>query len=272
MTKLLLTGLLGAVLSLSLGQRQSVASGNEVDGFSLASNQTFGFGQNYLLRFTYGQSFACVDEPADDRNYNGVLAKSDPAEYQTPICQIGAPSILAPPGGLRKDVAPLWVLVPMFSLNNDKNPDDAFSPELGKTLIALFGAVPEGFKKQPLVDVQCPDPHNSPGTCTMHASQLDLFPVLSALGKIPAEPKQNIFVPTPNHDHLIHAQDINDPEIWWQVITVLVTDPQDWPNKEGTSGITSFNKLRAAEAAGTAIETTSNFFLFFGSKALVHVH
>jgi hypothetical protein len=119
MKKLLLTGLLGAVLSLSLGQRQSVASGNEVDGFSLASNQTFGFGQNYLLRFTYGQSFACVDEPADDRNYNGVLAKSDPAEYQTPICQIGAPSILAPPGGLRKDVAPLWVLVPMFSLNND---------------------------------------------------------------------------------------------------------------------------------------------------------
>src|ERR1700678_98610 len=106
MKRLLLTALLGAVFSLILGQRQSVASDNEIDGFSLASNQTFGFGQNYLLRFTYGQSFVCVDEPADDRNYNGVLAKSDPGEFQTPICQIGAPSILAPPGGLSKDTAP----------------------------------------------------------------------------------------------------------------------------------------------------------------------
>jgi hypothetical protein len=60
--------------------------------------------------------------------------------------------------------------------------------------------------------------------------------------------------------------DVNDPAIWWQVIPVLVTSQSDWPNQAGTTGITTFEKLQAAQAAGTAIPATSNFFLFFSSK------
>lgn len=139
-------------------------------------------------------------------------------------------------------------------------------------LIKLFGAVPEGFKKHPLVAVQCPDNGGAPGTCTMHSSQVDLFPALSALGKIPASPKQNIFVPTPNHTHVVNNDALNTKPIWWQVITVLVLSPQEWPNAEGTSGITSVGKMKEAERDGEALETPTNFFLFFDSKSLGHLH
>jgi hypothetical protein len=268
--KSMLTSLAGLVLSVVLGNA-TLAENGPAD-IHLLPNQTFGFGGDQLLRFTYDQSFSCVDQPRDDRNYNGIKAESDPDEFQTPICQVGAESVLAPTGASVAETEPLYVLVPMFSLNNDQNPNDAFTPGLGKTLIALFGAVPEAFKLHPLVDVQCPDHSGRPGTCTMHASRLDLFPLLSALKKVPAEPAQNIFVPTPNHSHIVNDEAVSTKPIWWQVITVLVTSPQDWPNAEGTSGITSVAKLQAAEKMGAAIETTSNFFLFFDSKTLGHVH
>jgi hypothetical protein len=49
------------------------------------------------------------------------------------------------------------------------------------------------------------------------------------------------------------------------VIPVLVTSQADWPAKDGSSGITSFDKLEAAKSAGSAIIAPSNFFLFFSS-------
>ena len=274
MKKFLPTALLGAVLSLALGQGVSRADEGDhyTDDAHLAPNQTFGFGANKLLRFTYEQNFACIHEPKDDRNYNGIKAQSDPAEFQRPICQVGAQSTIDPTGIPVAQSEPLYVLIPMFSLNNDQNPDHAFSPELGKTLIALFGAVPEAFKKHPLVDVQCPDNHGHAGTCTMHASQVDLFPALAALGKVPKEPKHNIFVPTPNHSHIVNDDHVTTQPIWWQVIPVLVTSPQEWPNDDGTSGITSSAKMMEAEKDGAAIEAPSNFFLFFDSKVLAHQH
>lgn len=245
---------------------------HDADDIALKPNQTFGFGADRLLRFTYEQNFACVHQPGDDRNYNGVKAQSDPAEFQRPICQVGAPSRIDPTGVAIAQSEPLYVLVPMFSLNNDQNPADAFTPELGKALIKLFGAVPEGFKRHPLVAVQCPDNAGSPGTCTMHASQVDLYPALAALGKIPSSPKQNILVPTPNHTHIVNDDALNTKPIWWQVITVLVLSPQDWPNAEGTSGITSVSKMHEAERDGAALEAATNFFLFFDSKSLGHLH
>jgi hypothetical protein len=255
-------GVVLAAAVIAMGAAPQVTFGDDAD---LEQNQTLGFGANELLRFTYEQSFACVDQPTDDRNYNGILAQSDPAEFQTPICQVGAPSTIDPTGIAVAQSEPLYVLVPMFSLNNDQNPNDAFTPELGQTLIKLFGAVPEGFKNHPLVAVQCPDNGGSPGTCTMHASRVDLFPALSALGKVPATPKHNIFVPTPNHSHITEDDAVTTKAIWWQVITVLVMTPEQWPNAEGTSGITSAEKMRAAEASGEAIQTPTNFFLFFES-------
>jgi hypothetical protein len=244
----------------------------------MSPNQTLGFGRGDLLLLTYTQNFDCIDQPSNDLDYNGKKAGSDPAEMQTPICVVGTQPTINPPGHIgnpQMTTAPLYVLVPMFSVDNDQNPNDAISctgvvqgtlcgQQLGQTLISLFGAIPEGFKAHPLVYSQCPDPGLPPGTCTMHASRLDLGPVLAALGFIPP-PTQNVFLPTPNHSHVVKDDDINDPPIWWQVIPVLVLNQSDWPPQNGSSGLTSVEAIMTAEQAGRAVQAPSNFFLFFST-------
>lgn len=248
---------------------------------SLKPNQTQGYGDNKLLVFTYTQNFDCVDQPFDDLNYNGIKADRDPAEFQIPICQVATNPTINPPGqrgNAQQTTEPVYVLVPMFSVNDDKNPDDAISCKdvvpgtlcgaaLGKTLIKLFGAIPEAFKIKPEVFTQCPDPGLPPGTCTMHASRIDLGKLLVALGYLPP-PVMNVFLPSPNHSHVLLNQDVNIKSIWWQVIPVLVLDESDWPCKDGSMGITSVAKLEAAEKAGKAVQAPSNFFLFFSSHVM----
>ncbi len=245
----------------------------------LGQNQTEGFGAGKVLKFTYSQNFVCVDQPKSDLNFNGVKADADSNEVQSPICQAGDNPTINPPGqkGMAtKTTDPLYVLIPMFSVDNDQNPKDAISckdvvpgticgTDLGNALIGFFGAVPESFKAKPLVYAQCPDPGLRPGTCTMHTSQVDLAPVLAALGLISNPPTSNVFVPTPNHSHLLDDSDINNGAEWWQVLPVLVLSQSDWPAQDGSSGITSVAALQAAEKAGDAIEVPSNFFLFFSS-------
>ena len=246
----------------------------------LAPNQTNGFGNNRLVTFTYLQNFDCVDQPAMDLDFNGVSAQSDPNEMQTPICQPVTEPTKDPAGRSIKQTAHLYVLVPMFSVDNDQNPADAMAcpsggrpgelcgTALGTKLIQLFGFVPEAWKTKvnPAITTQCPDPNNAtPGTCTMHASSVDLSQTLVALGKAPGPPKAPVFVPTPNHSHVVDDSRVNTGAIWWEVRPVLVLDQADWPNASGTSGITSSDAMDAAEAAGRAIEVGSNFFLFFSS-------
>jgi hypothetical protein len=270
------------VLGICLSSMLAFSQAEELP--SLKPNQTFGFGDNELLRFTYKQSFDCVDQPHDDLNFNGILAQSDPEEFQIPICQVGIQPTIDPTGlhGANDPTEPLYVLVPMFSVDNDQNPNDAIScnhvvpgttcgAALGKTLITLFGALPEAFKARPLVYTQCPDPTLPPGTCTMHASRVDLGPVLVKLGYLPSPPA-NVFVPTPNHSHIVLNQDVKIRAIWWQVIPVLVLDRGDWPPADGSSGITSFSKMKEAEEDGKAIQAPSNFYLFFSSQAADHDH
>ena len=149
----------------------------------LGPNQTNGFGNNRLVTFTYLQNFDCVDQPLLDLDFNHVLAESDPNEMQTPICQPVTEPTEDPTGGSIKHTAHLYVFLPMFSVDNDTNPNDAMTcpnggrpgelcgPALGAALIKFFGFVPEAWKTHPLVATQCPDPnHPVPGTCTMHAS------------------------------------------------------------------------------------------------------
>ena len=88
---------------------------------------------------------------------------------------------------------------------------------------------------------------------------------MAALGKT-GPPMMNVFVPTPNHSHVVDNGFLNTPPIWWEVRPVLVLDQSDWPSEDGISGITSSEKMDAAEAAGRAIEVGSNFFLFFSSQ------
>lgn len=143
-------------------------------------------------------------------------------------------------------------------------------PALGSALIKLFGFVPEAWKTHPAVSTQCPDPNNPvPGTCTMHASSVDLSVTLNALGKT-GPPTAPVFVPTPNHDHVIDNSRVNALPIWWEVRPVLILDQSDWPAADGSSGITSSMAMDDAEAAGRAIEVGSNFFLFFSSRLSSH--
>jgi hypothetical protein len=245
----------------------------------LAANQTNGFGNNRLVTFTYLQNFDCVDPPKLDLDFNGILAQSDPNEMQTPICQAVTEPTQDPTGGSLKRTAHLYVFIPMFSVDNDQNPNDAMpcpnggrpgelcGPTLGSALISLFGFVPEAWKTHPAVATQCPDPHPNvmPGTCTMHASSVDLSVTLFALGKT-GPPTAPVFVPTPNHDHVVDNSRVNTTPIWWEVRPVLILHQSDWPAADGSSGITSSKAMDDAEAAGRVIEVGSNFFLFFSSK------
>ena len=248
----------------------------------LASNQTNGFGNNQVVTFTYLQNFDCVDQPLLDLDFNGIKAQSDPNEMQTPICQVVTEPTQDPTGGNIKHTAHLYVFVPMFSVDNDQNPNDAMpcpngrrpgelcGPALGSALISLFGFVPEAWKAHPLVATQCPDPSNPvPGTCTMHASSVDLSVTLNALGKT-GPPTAPVFVPTPNHDHVIDNSRVNALPIWWEVRPVLILDASDWPAADGNTGITSSKAMDEAETAGRAIEVGSNFFLFFSSRLAAH--
>jgi len=247
----------------------------------LAPNQTHGFGHGQLVTFTYKQNFDCVDQPNMDLDFNGIMAQSDPNEMQTPICQPITEPTADPTGGDIKHTAHLYVLIPMFSVDDDQKPGDAMEcpdggrpgelcgPALGAQLISLFGAVPEAWKKtvNPAITTQCPDPNNPvPGTCTMHASSVDLSETLVALGKMMGPPKAPVFVPTPNHSHVVDNSRVNAGAIWWEVRPVLVLQQSDWPAADGSSGITSVRVMDDTEAAGRAIEVGSNFFLFFSSR------
>ena len=247
----------------------------------LSPNQTNGFGNGRIVTFTYQQNFDCVDQPTLDLDFNGILAQSDPNEMQIPICQPITEPTQDPTGGDIKHTAHLYVLIPMFSVDHDTNPNDAMpcpnggrtgelcGIDLGKALISMFGFVPEAWKAKvdPAITTQCPVPNNPvPGTCTMHASSVDLSKTLIALGKINGPPKAPIFVPTPNHSHVIDNSRVNAGAIWWEVRPVLVLDQSDWPAADGSSGITSSKEMDDVEAAGRAIEVGSNFFLFFSSE------
>jgi hypothetical protein len=251
----------------------------------LAPDQTMGFGNGRVVTFTYLQNFDCVDQPRLNLDFNGKLAQSDPDEMQRPICQPITEPTQDPAGGDIKHTAHLYVLVPMFSIDNDQNPDDAMAcpggarpnelcgPALGKALVSLFGFVPEAWKTKvnPAITTQCPDPNNPvPGTCTMHFSSVDLSKTLLALKKIKGPLTAPIFVPTPNHSHVVDNSRVNTEPIWWEVRPVLVMDQGDWPAADGSSGITSAKEMDDVEAAGRAIEVGSNFFLFFQSRMSAH--
>jgi hypothetical protein len=277
-------------LTLTICVCVAFATGNASGQAPLAPNQTHGFGNGRLVTFTYLQNFDCVDQPTLDLDFNGIKAQSDPAEMQRPICQVVTEPTADPAGGDLKHTAHLYVLVPMFSVNHDTNPNDAMpcpgeprpgelcGPALGSALISLFGFIPEAWKTKvnPAITTQCPDPNNPvPGTCTMHASSVDLSVLLHATGKT-GPPTAPVFLPTPNHSHVVDNSRVNTGPIWWQVRPVLVMFQSDWPSADGSSGITSSKIMDDAEAAGRAVEVGSNFFLFFSSQqssmSAMHVH
>jgi hypothetical protein len=262
-----------AALVILLGlSSYAVSDDNQQTARPLAVNQTEGFGDGQLLVFTYFQNFACIHQPFDDLDHNGQVAAVDASEFQRPICDVGRASTIDPTGRPIKETLKLYVIAPFFG--HDTNVNDAFSPELGQALLGLFGFIPEAFKTHPTVSVQCPEPGppvtqhaGGPGTCTMHTMLTDLGPVLAKLGKVP--PNTSVVVPTLNHSHILGGTSFEP--VWWQIISVLVTDPSAWPSADGTSGINSLDALRAAQAAGkAAADQPTNFFLYFSSDKESH--
>jgi len=175
---------------------------------------------------------------------------------QVPICQPVTEPTQDPTGRKIEKTAHLYVLVPMFSVDNDQNPDDAMQcpnggrrgelcgRRLGEVLIKLFGAIPEAWKAKvnSAITTQCPDPnHPVPGTCTMHSSSVDLSVTLAALKKT-GPPRAPIVLPTPNHSHVVDDNFVKTGAIWWEVRPILVMDQNDWPSADGSSGITSSEK------------------------------
>jgi len=236
-------------------------------------NQTDGFGNDRLAAFTYFMNFQCIHEPFDDLDLDGDVAAVDPDEFQSPRCIVGDEPTLDPTGAPIEGTEPLYVIVPFFDADDD---GQAASPALADALDGLLGFVPDAFDPDlpASVPVQCPEPgglltqHTGAfGTCTMHPSTVDLGPVLGALGVVPVGTA--VQVPTPNHSHIIDGA--NFPPIWWQVIVVLVTDPDVWPDVDGTMGLTSVAALREAQANGQALgDVATNFFLFFDSRQFPH--
>ena len=105
----------------------------------------------------------------------------------------------------------------------------------------------------------------------MHPRQVDLGPVLTALGKNPD--KHPVNVPLPNHSHIIRGA--NFGAVWWQIVVVLVNDANFWPDVNGLTPagqmLDSVEALRAVQAAGKAsADVPSNFFLFFDSREFQH--
>jgi hypothetical protein len=260
---------LAILLPLSSG---ASSDDNQNTARPLSVNQTEGYGDGQLLVFTYFQNFACVHQPFDDLDHNGLVAAVDPNEFQRPVCAVGRGPNIDPNGRPTTETLKLYVIAPFFG--HDTNPNDAFSPELGQALLSLFGFIPEAFKTHPTVAVQCPEPGppvtqhaGQPGTCTMHTTLTDLGPVLAKLGKVP--PNTSVVVPTLNHSHVLDGHSFGPA--WWQIISVLVTDPSAWPSADGATGITSLEALRAAQAAGKAApDQPTNFFLFFDAHREGH--
>ncbi|HEY3638187.1 MAG TPA: hypothetical protein VGK90_08530, partial [Rhizomicrobium sp.] len=120
--------LMSTAVPVAFAQQTNIV--NTQQAGSLKSNQTAGYGAGKVLTFTYTQNFDCVDQPKDDLDFNKKNAAIDPGEMQTPICQAGIDTTINPPGQKGKATTttdPLYVLIPMFSVDNDQNPKDAIS-------------------------------------------------------------------------------------------------------------------------------------------------
>ena len=104
----------------------------------------------------------------------------------------------------------------------------------------------------------------------MHASSVDLSVLLAGSPGVPKPPTGPLFVPTPNHDHVVDNSRVNTTPIWWEVRPILIMDRNDWPAPDGSTGITSSRKMDDAEAAGKAVEVGSNFLLALASVRSLH--
>ncbi len=95
-----------------------------------------------------------------------------------------------------------------------------------------------------------------------------MFLLSVLLAKPGVNPNKPIFVPIPDHSHVIDNSRVNAGAIWWEVRPVLVMNQSDWPAADWSTGITSAKVMDEVKAARRAVEVGSSFFLFFSSQEI----
>lgn len=108
----------------------------------------------------------------------------------------------------------------------------------------------------------------------MHPITLHAEPVATVLESLLSLPSGSVTdLPLVNHSHIIDGD--NFGAIWWQIIAVLVFDPNIWPDVEGNcpaggdACLTSVKALEQAQANSQASgDVPTNFFLFFDAEPL----
>src|SRR5689334_5882549 len=87
----------------------------------LGQNQTNSFGNNRLVTFTYLQNFDCVDQPKLDLDFNGIPI---PMKCRRRFASLSSNPRRIQLAGTSNTRPHLYVFVPMFSVDNDQNPND----------------------------------------------------------------------------------------------------------------------------------------------------
>lgn len=237
----------------------------------IAANQTDAYGQGQVIVFTYGQSFDCVDQPADDLDHVNGPSQQDPREVNGPHCVAADNPAIDPKGDPTKNAAPLFVIVPFFETNANvpaaNNADctpgfgdigalvilrfltvscndmsgalQAVTKTLGLTRKDGSGIIPDAFKvPQPghadnVAPVQCPEPGPPLTAFTGPFGTCTTHTNTVDLGRVVGSilHLDVARLPTPNHSHIIDGN--NYGLVWWQVIVELVVDPSVWPDVNG---------------------------------------
>lgn len=249
----------------------------------VGQNQTEGFAQGQLARFTYSMAFHCTVEPDDDldgpgHRGDGEPAAVDPEEMVAPPCIVGDTG-----SGSLPQQDPAGRPVPELA-GDDVPPDDV--AERFWALLPFFDedgdGVPDLIDPTPGIPTQCPEPgppttehEGRLGTCTMHPATAHIEPITDLV----IEQATGLGVPVgdlvaagdtviPNHSHIV--QDLESPPVWWQAIVVFVYDPAVFPDLDGRCEagpphcLTSLDALRRAQADGRAeVDIPTNLWLFF---------
>lgn len=292
-----LAALLGAVAVVGASSGAGIAqdTGNN-NVRPLKINQTEGYFSGQPQVFTYAQNFYCTIEPFDDldglgRQGDGVPAADDSDEMIIPECLAGetgggSEPTIDPAGTPVSEARKLLAILPVFDADGD--------------------LIPETLDPNPGIDLQCPEPgppfteKDQPvGSCTMHPSFVFVDPILGegaealtglpvpdapSLPGFPGEPpvdspialptvSPGVAIPLPGHSHIVDTE--VDPQVWWQVIVILVKDRAVWPDFDGNCPagrdqcLTAVDALRASQAGGgSGRDIPTNIWLFFANEPL----
>jgi hypothetical protein len=239
----------------------------------IAANQTDAYGDGQVIVFTYGQSFDCVDDPADNIDQVNGPSQQDPREVNGPHCAAAFDAKVDPTGDPSNETAPLYVIVPFFetdptvpAANNDdckkgfgngttqgiadlvnlgyltvdcssmSGPLQTVTAALGlKRADHTTGIIPDAFKvpQAGVAPVQCPEPGPPLTAFTGPFGTCTTHTNTIDLGRVVGGILHLTQVRLPTPNHSHIIDNADYGRVWWKVIVELVVDPSVWPDKNG---------------------------------------